>query len=98
MKGSKAVKLKNLERLKQGGIKSLHWERVFPAAEFYLFTPGKYVDIYRDFIKVTDIFPVHSVGIVTARDKLTINYTKRGEIGVRTPDEIPGISTDFFKI
>ena len=25
--------------------------------------------------KVTDIFPVHSVGIVTARDKLTIKYS-----------------------
>jgi len=72
MKGSKAVKLKNLEKLKENGIKVVKWKRLFPTEEFYLFTPGNQVDIYKQFIKVTDIFPVHSVGIVTARNKLTI--------------------------
>jgi predicted helicase len=76
MKGSKAGKLKHLEKIKEGNIKNVQWERVFPAADFYLFTPGKRVDIYEHFIKVTDIFPVHSVGIVTAKDKLTIKSNK----------------------
>jgi predicted helicase len=34
------------------------------------------VDIYQHFIKLTDIFPVHSVGIITARDKLTIKASE----------------------
>jgi len=72
MKGSKAGKLKKLEELKESNYKAVQWQRVFPTEDFYLFTPGEKVDIYRHFMKVTDIFPVHSVGIVTARDKLTI--------------------------
>jgi predicted helicase len=65
-----------LEQLKESNIKAVQWERVFPTEDFYLFTPGKKIDIYQQFIKLTDIFPVHSVGIVTARDKLTIKTGK----------------------
>jgi predicted helicase len=72
MKGSKAGKLKNLEKLKENNYKAVQWKRVIPVEEFYLFTPVKHVAIYGNFIKLTDIFPVHGVGIVTARDKLTI--------------------------
>jgi predicted helicase len=72
MKGSRESKFKQLEKLKENNYKAVQWERVFPVEEFYLFTPGKQVDIYQHFIKLTDIFPVHGVGIVTARDKLTI--------------------------
>jgi len=59
------------------------WQEIFPGAEFYLFRPRKQKEAaalstysYGKFYKVTDIFPVHSVGIVTARDKLTIKYRK----------------------
>jgi predicted helicase len=72
MKGSRESKFKRLEKLKETNIKAIKWKRVFPGEDFYLFTPGKQVDIYQHFTKLTDIFPVHSVGIVTARDKLTI--------------------------
>jgi predicted helicase len=65
-----------LEQFKESNIKAVQWERVFPTEDFYLFTPGKKVDIYKHFIKLTDIFPVHSVGIVTARDKLTIKASE----------------------
>jgi predicted helicase len=77
MKGKKDSKLKQLEKLKEKNYKAGQWERVFPVEEFYLFTPGKHLDIYQHFIKLTDIFPVHSVGIVTARDKLTIKSSKK---------------------
>ncbi|UCH96801.1 MAG: DNA methyltransferase, partial [Candidatus Aminicenantes bacterium] len=80
MKGSKASKLNHLDELKSVNYKAVEWERVFPEEDFYLFTPvthGEKVDIYRHFIKLTDIFPVHGVGIVTARDKLTIKKSAR---------------------
>jgi predicted helicase len=76
MEGSKTNKLKQLEKFKEGNIKAIKWERVFPGEEFYLYIPVKRVDIYQKFIKLTDIFPVHSVGIVTARDKLTIKSSE----------------------
>jgi hypothetical protein len=57
-------------------ISTLQWEPVSPWWEFYLFTPARMEKadrfLYQRFHKVTDIFPVHSVGIVTARDRLTI--------------------------
>ncbi len=53
------------------------WETLNPTSPFYLFIP---VDkdlqkIYDSFWKLTDIFPVNNVGIVTARDDLTIQFT-----------------------
>ncbi len=57
-------------------ISTLQWEPVSPWWEFYLLTPARIGkadrSLYQRFYKVTDIFPVHSVGIVTARDRLTI--------------------------
>ena len=76
MKGSKAFKLKNLENLKERDFKAIQWERVIPVEKFYLFTPGKPVDQYGKFVSVSDIFPLHGVGIVTARDSLTIKDTE----------------------
>ncbi|MCP5047686.1 MAG: DNA methyltransferase, partial [bacterium] len=70
--GKRELKFKRLEKL---DISSVAWEEVSPKPEFYLFTPtlGKNGDKYHFYTKVTDIFPVHSVGIVTGRDKLTIH-------------------------
>lgn len=50
------------------------WRPISPGPGFYLFTPGKMAEEekYWTYWSVTDIFPVHSVGIVTARDHLTI--------------------------
>jgi len=66
------------EQLGGNNINTVKWTRIFPTSEFYLFTPATAKEtqtrtyMYQRFYKVTDIFPVHSVGIVTARDKLTI--------------------------
>jgi len=48
-----------------------------PKSEFYLFIPRdeRLLKQYEKSPKITDIFPVNSVGIVTARDKLTIQFT-----------------------
>ncbi len=77
IKGRRESKLEQLEKIKGNNYKSVQWERVSPVEEFYRFAPGKQVDIYRQFIKLTDIFPVHSVGILTARDKLTIKRSAK---------------------
>jgi predicted helicase len=66
------------EQLWLNNINTIKWQRIFPTSEFYLFTPAAAqraktkTYMYQRFHKVTDIFPVHSVGIITARDKLTI--------------------------
>ncbi|MGD2088122.1 MAG: N-6 DNA methylase [Candidatus Aminicenantes bacterium] len=83
------------EQLGSNNINTIEWKRIFPTPEFYLFTPaaaqtpqtGTYM--YRRFYKVTDIFPVHSVGIVTARDKLTIKESQ---------EEVYRTVTNFSKL
>ncbi|HFQ93961.1 MAG TPA: DNA methyltransferase, partial [Anaerolineae bacterium] len=48
-----------------------------PRSPYYFFVPRKTGSIlhYLDWPQITEIFPVNSVGIVTARDKLTIHWT-----------------------
>lgn len=57
------------------------WQTIQPRPEFYLFAPRDDVGLerYNQYVKVNDLFPVNSVGIVTARDELTIRWT---------PDEV----------
>lgn len=64
--------------LNQHTIKNIKWERIFPGAEFYLFIPtdNKLAEHYNSFYKITEIFPLNSVGIVTARDNFVIDFDK----------------------
>jgi len=57
--------------------KDTEWQEIHPRSEFYLFVPRQEeaLERYNEFFPVTEIFPVHSVGIVTARDGLTIKWT-----------------------
>lgn len=82
MWGRKEEKFTDLDLIDCTNIK---WQEVFPLKDFYLFKPQpgtgdrprkKAKAQYWDFRKVTDIFPVHSVGIVTARDGLAIKDSK----------------------
>jgi predicted helicase len=59
-------------------ISSSPWDKLHPQAPFYLFVPQ---DVavraeYEQEWKITDIMPVNSVGIVTARDALTIHWNR----------------------
>jgi predicted helicase len=58
-------------------ITTTKWQEIAPKSEFYLFVPRdeRLLEQYEKSPKITDIFPVNSVGIVTARDKLTIQWT-----------------------
>ena len=64
--------------LNKNNIKKVKWEKIVPHPEFYLFKPtdNKLASEYYSFFKITDIFPVNSVGIVTGRDDLTIGFTE----------------------
>ena len=58
-------------------IATTKWAELAPKPPLYLFVPRDEAlwDEYRAGAKITDIFPVNSVGIVTARDKLAIQWT-----------------------
>ena len=55
------------------------WRKLNPTAPFYLFVlrDEALAAGYQRFIPVPDVFPVNSVGIVTARDHLTIRWSKQ---------------------
>lgn len=59
---------------------SLEWEQITPKAPYYYFIPqnSKYSAEYqKEGFSIKDIMPIHSNGIVTARDKLTINWSPK---------------------
>ena len=72
-------------------FKSTKWKELSPKSPLYLFTPrdDKLAEEYEKGWKLTDIFPVNSVGIVTARDKLTIQWTA---------EEIRQLVSDFKEL
>ena len=59
-------------------VETTAWTELAPRSPDYLFVPRDeaLADEYRAGWKLTDILPVNSVGIVTARDKLAIQWTK----------------------
>ena len=64
--------------LNKHNIKNVKWKKLEPNSEFYLFIPQDQTlqKSYQAFTKITDIFPVNSVGVVTARDALTIGWNE----------------------
>ncbi len=64
--------------LLKNDINTTKWKRLSPKSEFYLFIARdeRLLKEYESYPKITDIFIQNSVGIVTARDKLTIKWTK----------------------
>ncbi len=65
--------------LLDNGLETTSWQELAPQAPFYLFVPQNTDALaeYQQGWKVTDIFPVNSVGIVTARDGLAIDLRRR---------------------
>ena len=58
---------------------STEWQKVNPVSPFYLFVPRDEAleAEYRRFTSIPEVFPVNSVGIVTARDHLTIRWSEQ---------------------
>jgi predicted helicase len=67
--------------LRTATLEAIDWTPLTPRAPMYLFVPQDTAleAEYQRGWRIPDIFPVHSVGIVTARDALTIH---------RTPDAV----------
>ncbi len=63
--------------LSENTLKTTDFQELNPQSPFYLFIPQN-TDLlgeYDQYFKITEIMPINSVGIVTARDKLTIQDT-----------------------
>lgn len=72
------LRKKKYARLKDNDIKTTKWQQIKPSDPNYFFMPWSREgwDLYQDFWKITDIFPVNSTGIVTARDSFVIDFDK----------------------
>ena len=64
--------------LERHDIDKTKWEKLIPKSEYYLFIPreDKFLCKYEKYPKITDIFLMNSVGIVTSRDEFTIDTDK----------------------
>jgi len=70
---------KKYKSLLKNNIETVKWQKLSPKSEFYFFVPWdeKLSRTYNKFVKIIDIFPVNSVGIVTSRDKFVIDNDKK---------------------
>lgn len=85
------VREEKYKQLLQNDVKSTKWNELIPKSSYYFFVHREeaYEEIYDKYWKVTDIFYKNSVGIVTARDNLTIQWT---------PEEVWSTVLHFSKI
>ncbi len=60
-------------------IKNTEWQEIEPKSPFYFFVPRDtgLEEKYNTFWKVTDIFPVSSVGVVTSRDAFVTDIDEK---------------------
>lgn len=65
--------------LEENTVRTTSWSSVSPQPSLWLFVTRdeNLWNEYESGWSLTDIFPIHSVGIVTARDKLTIQFTEQ---------------------
>lgn len=66
------------ERLLENNIKTTDWQELSPTDEFYFFIPRgqRFLESYKKYPKITEVFPVNSVGIVTSRDNFVIDFDR----------------------
>jgi len=69
---------KKYEQLLKLDLKRVKWTELKPISPFYFFVPRdeKLNKRFQSYTSIPTIFPVNSVGIVTARDHLTIQWTQ----------------------
>jgi hypothetical protein len=82
---------KKYEWLNTHDVKTTKWGKIEPNSPFYFFIPRKkkHEEMYKKHWRITDVFSANSVGVVTARDRLTIQYT---------PDMVWNVVQDFFSL
>ncbi len=86
--GSRAEKYQTLS---DSDVQNTQWTELHPTSSLYLFVPQDTARRaeYEEGLKVTDIFQVHSAGVITARDKFTIHHT---------PEAVRDVVTDFVSL
>jgi len=64
--------------LSKNDVKTATWRKLSPKSEFYLFIPRdeRLLESYEKYPKITAVFPLNSVGIVTSRDSFVIDSDK----------------------
>ncbi len=69
---------KKYDWLLANDIKTTKWKKLNSTGPSYFFIPTreKGREVYMNYLQVTDIFPINSLGIVTARDKFAIDFDK----------------------
>jgi predicted helicase len=72
-------RLEKYEACARLSYSDVNWRQVEPSKPFYLFETGNAVleQEYRKGFSVQEIFPVNSVGIVTARDSLAVQFDQQ---------------------
>jgi len=65
--------------LSENDIETTNWQEIKPKPEFYLFIPREeaLLEAYSKCPRITEIFPVNSVGIVTSRDNFVIEFDRQ---------------------
>jgi predicted helicase len=65
--------------LQQGNLNEIKWQKIQPDKPFYLFTPQdkNLRDEYKKSWKITDVFPITSLGVTTARDEFAVAFDKK---------------------
>ncbi len=68
---------KKYPELRTNTIKTTQWQQISPRPEFYLFVPRdeRLLETYQKNPRITEIFQQSSVGIATARDNLTLQWS-----------------------
>ena len=79
------------KKLSETDVQTTEWTELQPTSSYYLFVPQEtdYSAEYESGWKITDIFQTSSIGVVTARDRLTIQ---------RTAEAIRETVTDFVSL
>jgi len=69
--------------LSENNIKTTNWRQIKPKSEFYLFIPREeaLMEAYSKHPKITEIFPVNGVGVVTSRDGFVIDFDRQSLAG-----------------
>ena len=91
------VREKKYSWLEDNEVSATKWAEIHPKSPFYLFVPRDeaLLDRYEQYLKVTEIFPVNSLGFQTHRDTFVIDFDRQVlERRIRTfrdlniPDEL----------
>jgi len=69
---------------RKNNVASVAWAALTPQAPFYLFSPQNrdFLPEYEQGWKITEMMPLHSVGISTSRDHLSVHMTHQEAIAV----------------